>query len=151
GPSSSSPFGLLTQAVIFSRAAPTLPGVAAALFSPQADLREPALDLLLVRESLAQQAAKRGLAGSDPEVDAELHDPTLPGQPAFRKEPPSLPQADGALPEPPSPPQGDFDPQKLDDYVAHQVHAPMRDYREGIRRQLLAKKMAGSLAGSLAV
>jgi peptidyl-prolyl cis-trans isomerase D len=102
------------------------------MFSP-ALAPQSTLDLMISREILGAAAKEMGFAVSDDEIDAEILDPKLPGRTPFVDK------------------DGKFDNERFEEYVSYQVRTSMREYREDLRRQLLAQKMADFLASQVKV
>jgi parvulin-like peptidyl-prolyl isomerase len=94
---------------------------------------DPSLNMIISREILANAAEQAGFAVTDDQIDIEILQPSLPGRSRFANK------------------EGKYDNDAFEAYVSLTLNVSIKEYRESIRRYLLAQKMADFLFSQVKV
>ena len=93
----------------------------------------PGLNMIVSREILANNAEQLGFAVTEDQIDAEIFVPTLPGRTAFIDK------------------NNKFDNDAFQAYVMLTLNVSMKEFRESLRRYLLAQKMADFIVSQVKI
>jgi parvulin-like peptidyl-prolyl isomerase len=93
----------------------------------------PGLNMLISREILASNAEQLGFAVTEDQIDAEIFVPTLPGRTSFIDK------------------NNKFDNDAFQAYVSLSLNVSMKEFRESLRRYLLAQKMADFIVSQVKI
>jgi peptidyl-prolyl cis-trans isomerase D len=93
----------------------------------------PGLNMLISRELLANNAEQLGFAVTEDQIDAEIFVPTLPGRTPFIDK------------------NNKFDNDAFQAYVTLTLNVSMKEFRDSLRRYLLAQKMADFIVSQVKI